>query len=139
LLLFQIQDDWNILSPMYSATSTSQQRILDRNSQPRGHPQVGCRSGMTFQMQICRSRQRRHRDPRPRLGSCGDAATGGNTAAAVTPPPLHGCSVQDCFGGPCGPLPHQRIHRGWYFFYSKLFCCFVYKVSISSISDTFYL
>jgi uncharacterized membrane protein YgcG len=36
----------------------------------------------SFQMQICRPRQRRHRDPRPRLGGYGDAGGGGGGSSS---------------------------------------------------------
>ncbi len=38
------------------------------------------------------------------------AAAGMPVVAAVVTPPLHGCSVHGCSGGPCGPL--QRRPRG---------------------------
>ncbi len=70
---------------------------------------VNGQHGTTFQMQMFRPRQRRHRDPRPATGTQAAAAAAA-AAAAVTPPPLHGCSVHDCFGGlsGCGPLPQHR-------------------------------
>ncbi len=62
-------------------------------------------------MQLCRPRQRRHRDPRPRLGGYWDAAAaaaGGRDATALA---WLLCALLLRRPSGCGPVP-QRLPRG---------------------------